>query len=203
MTSRKLIPVVVQDVRTNCVLMLGYADAAALRATKKTGLLHFWSRSRNALWKKGETSGNTLRVVELRRDCDRDAILARVEPAGPTCHTGGYSCFSKSPIPARDVLRELMGVFRERKRNPSPDSYVNRLLADPEKALKKVGEEAVEFVLAAKGGPRGRAVSEAADLVFHLLLAMFRRGIALEDLEAELGRRRGVGGLEEKRRRKP
>lgn len=196
-----LIPVIAQDVRTNNVLMLGYANAEALRYTKKTGLLHFWSRSRGKLWKKGESSGNTLQVVSLHRDCDRDAILARVVPAGPTCHTGDYSCFAGKPFPAKSVLRELLDVFADRKRNPKPDSYVCKLLADPEKALKKVGEEAVEFVLAARGR-KDRAVSEAADVVFHLLLAMFRHGIALDDVETELEKRRGVGGLEEKRRRK-
>ncbi|MCC6740412.1 MAG: bifunctional phosphoribosyl-AMP cyclohydrolase/phosphoribosyl-ATP diphosphatase HisIE [Planctomycetia bacterium] len=197
-----LTPVIAQDALTNNVLMLGYANAEALRLTRKTGFLHFWSRSRNRLWKKGESSGNTLRVVSLHRDCDRDAILARVVPAGPTCHTGDYSCFAKKPFRAATVLDDLMAVFADRKRNPSPDSYVCKLLADPEKALKKVGEEAVEFVLAAKGRNRKRSVSEAADVVFHLLVAMFRHGIALADVEAELERRRGVSGLEEKRRRK-
>lgn len=197
-----LTPVIAQDARTNNVLMLGYANAEALRETKRTGLLHFWSRSRGKLWKKGESSGNTLRVVSMHRDCDRDAILARVVPAGPTCHTGDYSCFAKKPFPSRTVLHDLLDVFAERKRNPSPDSYVCKLLADPEKALKKVGEEAVEFVLAAMGKKKGRAVSEAADVVFHLLVAMYRHGIALADVEAELEKRRGVGGLEEKRRRK-
>jgi phosphoribosyl-ATP pyrophosphohydrolase/phosphoribosyl-AMP cyclohydrolase len=198
----ELIPVIAQDVHTNNVLMLGYANAEALRKTRQTGLLHFWSRSRGKLWKKGESSGNTLRVVSLHRDCDRDAILARVEPAGPTCHTGDYSCFVKKPFPPKTVLRDLLELFADRKRNPRPDSYVCKLLADPEKALKKVGEEAIEFVLAAKGGNRKRAVSEAADVVFHLLVAMFRHGIKLDDVEAELERRRGVSGLEEKRRRK-
>ncbi|MCE9583350.1 MAG: bifunctional phosphoribosyl-AMP cyclohydrolase/phosphoribosyl-ATP diphosphatase HisIE [Planctomycetes bacterium] len=198
----QLIPVIAQDVRTNNVLMLGYANAEALRKTKQTGLLHFWSRSRGKLWKKGESSGNTLRVVSLHRDCDRDAILARVEPAGPTCHTGAYSCFAEKPFASKTVFRELLDLFAERKRNPSPDSYVCKLLADPEKALKKVGEEAVEFVLAAKGRNKGRMVSETADVVFHLLVAMFRHGIKLDDVEAELERRRGVSGLEEKRRRK-
>ena len=197
-----LVPVIAQDARTNNVLMLGYASAEALRLTRKTGFLHFWSRSRSKLWKKGESSGNTLRVVSLHRDCDRDAILARVVAAGPTCHTGAYSCFAKKPFPSRTVLDELLEVFADRKRNPSPDSYVCKLLADREKSLKKVGEEAVEFVLAAKGGQKGRAVCEAADVVFHLLLAMFAHGIRLADVEAELKRRRGVGGLEEKRRRK-
>ena len=197
-----LVPVIAQDVRTNNVLMLGYADRESMAATRKTGLLHFHSRSRGKLWLKGETSGNTMTVVELRHDCDRDAILARVIPAGPACHTGDYSCFSKAPIPAKDVFRELLEVFADRKRNPRADSWVCRLLAEPEKALKKVGEEAVEFVLAARGRDRGRAVSEAADLVFHLLVAMFRFGIPLGKVEDELRRRRGVSGLEEKRRRK-
>jgi phosphoribosyl-AMP cyclohydrolase / phosphoribosyl-ATP pyrophosphohydrolase len=197
-----LTPVIAQDARSNNVLMLGYANAEALRLTRKTGFLHFWSRSRQSLWKKGESSGNTLRVISLHRDCDRDAWLARVTPAGPTCHTGAYSCFSKKPFPVRTVLNDLLDVFADRKRNPLPDSYVCKLLADPEKALKKVGEEAIEFVLAAKGGHKGRAVSEAADLIFHLLVAMFRHGIALADVESELEGRRGVGGLEEKRRRK-
>lgn len=196
-----LIPVIAQDAATNNVLMLGWANRAALAATRRTGLLHFWSRSRRKLWKKGESSGNTLRVLSLHRDCDRDALLARVLPAGPACHTGAYSCFSRKPFPARDVLRDLLDLFAERKRRPRADSYVCRLLADPEKALKKVGEEAVEFVLAARG-PKARAAGEAADLVFHLLVAMFRHGLRWEDVEAELKRRRGVGGLEEKRRRR-
>lgn len=191
MAKNGLIPVVAQDVRTNNVLMLAYADREALSATKRTGLMHYFSRSRNRLWKKGETSGHVQRVVSLHYDCDRDAILARVEQEGPACHRGTYSCFAKGPFAARDVFQELWEVFTDRKRHPSPKSYVCGLLAKPDRLLKKVGEEAVEFLLACRGRKRDEIVYEAADLLFHTLLALFERRVPLDAVMKELEKRRG------------
>ena len=180
-----LIPVVVQDVRTNNVLMLAYTNRATLALTRKTGRMHYWSRSRNRVWRKGETSGHEQRLVSLHYDCDRDALLARVEQEGPACHRGTYSCFAKKAFPARTMLRELWDVFERRRRAPEEGSYVNRVLAGGDRAYRKVGEEAVEFILAAKGRDRKAVIAEAADLVFHTVLALFKRGVRLEEVEAE------------------
>ncbi|MBI3272123.1 MAG: bifunctional phosphoribosyl-AMP cyclohydrolase/phosphoribosyl-ATP diphosphatase HisIE [Planctomycetes bacterium] len=185
-----LLPVIVQDAGTKDVLMLAWTSPATLRLTRKTGYMHFWSRSRAEVWKKGATSGNVQRLVSLHRDCDRDALLARVEPAGPACHRGTYSCFAAKPFPARTIFEELRGVFAERKRHPSPDSYVCRVLAKPDETLKKTAEEAMEFCLAAKSRRRGPMTSEAADLVFHFLLALFKAGLPWSAVEEELWRRR-------------
>ncbi len=191
MAKDGLIPVVAQDVKTNNVLMLAYADREALAATRRSGLMHYFSRSRNRLWKKGETSGHVQRVVSLHYDCDRDAILARVEQEGPACHRGTYSCFAKRPFAARDVFQELWGVFEDRRRHPNPESYVCGLLAKPDRLLKKVGEEAVELILACRGKKRDEIVYEAADLLFHTLLALFERKVPIEAVMKELEKRRG------------
>jgi phosphoribosyl-ATP pyrophosphohydrolase/phosphoribosyl-AMP cyclohydrolase len=188
-----LVPVIVQDARTNNVLMLAFANGRALAKTRKTGLLHFWSRSRGTLWKKGETSGNVMRVLSLARDCDRDAILARVKPAGPACHKGTYSCFSAKAIPSRGILGELEDVVSERRRKPKKGSYTTTLLKDPERRLKKFLEEASELVLAAMRRKRGEIVLEAADVLYHLMVLLGGSGVKLEAVERELqtrGRRR-------------
>ncbi len=192
----KLVPVVVQDVRTNDVLMLAYTNRETLALTRKTGEMHYWSRSRKRVWRKGETSGHVQKVVSLHWDCDRDAILARVEQTGPACHRGTYSCFARKPFPARTLLRELWSVFEDRKRRPEPGSYVNRILESGDQAYRKVGEEAVEFILAAKGRDRKAIAGEAADLLFHTLLALFHRGVRLEEVEAEMEERRGKRRVE-------
>jgi len=189
-----LVPVVVQDRASGDVLMLAWANAEALGATARTGLAHFWSRSRGKLWKKGETSGNVLRVREVRADCDRDALLMLVEPAGPACHTGARTCFGESSPHATGILESLRRVIAERARSRPEGSYTAGLLAKGlDHSLKKVGEEATEVVLAAKGESDERLAEESADLVFHLLVVLQQRGVALERVFEVLRRRRGEG----------
>lgn len=186
----RLLPVVVQDAATKDVLMLAWTCPETLRLTRRTGFMHYWSRSRGRVWKKGETSGHVQRVVSLHWDCDRDTLLARVEQTGPACHRGTVSCFARRPFPARTICDELRSVFEDRRRRPNPDSYVCRVLAKPDETLKKVAEEAMEFCLAAKSRRRAPIVYEAADLAFHFLLALFKAGVPWSAVEAELLRRR-------------
>ncbi len=181
---------IVQDADSGDVLMLAWADDAALEATRRTGLAHFHSRSRDSLWLKGSTSGNTLAVQSITPDCDGDALLWRVRPAGPVCHTGSQTCFGDRVEQRLGVLSELAGVIEARRdRPPESGSYVARLLAGPrEQAQRKVGEEAVEVLLAEPGSPH--LVSEVADLWFHSMLLLARDGIdPLAPLD-ELRRRR-------------
>jgi len=186
-----LVPVVAQDRASGDVLMLAWADAEAVAKTAETGLAHFWSRSRKALWRKGETSGNTLRVVEARADCDKDALLLVVEPAGPACHTGARSCFGDVSPTAAGMLEELARVVRLRAQAPPEESYTARLVAKGQAAvLKKIGEEATEVVLAASAESDERLASESADLLFHLLLALDQRRVPLASVMDELRRRR-------------
>ncbi|HEY2789619.1 MAG TPA: bifunctional phosphoribosyl-AMP cyclohydrolase/phosphoribosyl-ATP diphosphatase HisIE [Gaiellales bacterium] len=183
----ELLPCVVQDADTGRVLMLAYVDAEALDATRRTGLAHFHSRSRGRLWQKGETSGNVLRVAEIRADCDADALLYLAHPAGPTCHTGSASCFGD----AAPVLAELADVVAERARSGDQASYVAGLIAaERERAQRKVGEEAVEVLLAAPGSDH--LVAEVADLWFHSMLLLARDGLDPLAPLAELRRRRGA-----------
>ncbi len=184
-----LIPVIAQDVKTNNVLMLAYANREALARTKKSGVMHYWSRSRGRLWRKGEESGHTQKMVSLHYDCDRDAILARVEQTGPACHRNTYSCFAAEPFPAVDVLRLLQQTIADRKRKPKKGSYTNRLLGDPQLARDKVLEEAAELCMATKGRDRAATIGEAADVLYHLLALLATRGISLGDVQAELDRR--------------
>jgi phosphoribosyl-ATP pyrophosphohydrolase/phosphoribosyl-AMP cyclohydrolase len=179
-TQRDLRPAIVQDAASGRVLMLAYMDDEAERATRETGEAHFWSRSREQLWRKGETSGNTLAVEELRDDCDGDALLLRVRPAGPTCHTGAVSCFAPA----------LWRTIAERKLERPSGSYVAKLLdAGAPAAARKVGEEAVEVVTAALAESDERLVEEAADLVFHLYVLLAARDVDLARVEDELARR--------------
>ena len=184
-----LIPVVVQDAASGDVLMVAYANREALDLTARTGLAHFWSRSRGALWRKGETSGNEMRVREVRADCDRDALLMVVDPAGPACHTGTRTCFGDDTPTSAGIMAELGRVIASRA-SASPDSsYTARLLAKgPDHVLKKIGEEATEVVLAAKSESDERLAEEAADLLYHLTVAMAQRRVpfarALEVLRA-------------------
>lgn len=168
-----LLPVVAQDALAGRVLMVAWANAEALERTLSTGLLHFWSRSRGALWRKGETSGNTLRVRSLHSDCDADTILARVEPGGPACHTGETSCFGAGAAPALAALDDtICGRAEERPEG----SYTTRLLADENLRLKKLGEEAAELVAALAKGDVDRIPEEAGDLVYHLMAAVTAGG---------------------------
>ena len=178
--DRGLVPVVVQDRASGDVLMLAWANAEALARTSETGLAHLWSRSRQSLWQKGETSGNRLRVMEIRTDCDRDAVLMVVEPTGPACHTGARTCFGDGTPTAAGMLGELERVIADRAERRPEGSYTARLLSGPaDAALKKVGEEATEVVLAAKGDSDLRLAEETADLLFHLLVALKRRALPL------------------------
>ena len=176
----ELLPAIVQDAESGRVLMLAWMDAEALRLTRETGEAHFFSRSRQRLWRKGETSGNTLAVEELRDDCDGDAILLRVRPAGPTCHTGAVSCFA--PWLWRRVA--------ERAQERPEGSYVVSLLdAGPAAAARKVGEEGLEVALAGAGESDERLVSEIADLWFHTYVLLAARGLDPSAVEDELRRR--------------
>jgi phosphoribosyl-ATP pyrophosphohydrolase/phosphoribosyl-AMP cyclohydrolase len=187
-----LIPVIVQDAATRTVLMLGYANAEALERTVATGEVHFWSRSRNELWRKGETSGNTLTVESIYLDCDDDTILIAATPLGPTCHTGEQSCFGQ-PAEPRGIDR-LWETIKDRAESETPGSYTASLIAKGTDAVaRKVIEESGELVLAAKnhqsGGESVRVIEEAADLTYHLLVLLAERGIDLHDVEEELDRR--------------
>ena len=190
--DRGLLPVVVQDVGTGAVLMLAWADRQAVELTLSTRQAHFWSRSRQALWKKGETSGNTLQVVDVTADCDGDTLLVRAVPAGPACHRGTRTCFE--PNPARLELGWLAAVLDERKNADPETSYTARLLAQGiERVAQKVGEEGVETAIAAVSQGRGGSVtSEAADLLYHLLVLLAATGVDPADVTAELLRRHGL-----------
>jgi phosphoribosyl-ATP pyrophosphohydrolase/phosphoribosyl-AMP cyclohydrolase len=185
------LPVVAQDRASGDVLMLAWANAEAIAKTAETGFVHFWSRSRKVLWRKGETSGHTLRVVEARADCDRDALLLVVEPEGPACHTGSRTCFGETSPTAAGMLEELARVVQQRAAAPVDASYTARLLAKgPGHVLKKIGEEATEVVLAASGESDERLAAESADLLFHLLVALQLRGVSVASVMDELRRRR-------------
>ena len=189
-----LLPVVVQDRASGDVLMVAWANAEALERTAETGLAHFWSRSRNSLWRKGETSGNGLRVVEARTDCDRDTLLLVVEPEGPACHTGARTCFGETSPTAAGMLEELARVVATRAVAPPEESYTARLLSKgPDQVLKKIGEEATEVVLAGRGQSDERLAEETADLLYHLLVALRQRGLPLARVMDELRRRRSEG----------
>jgi phosphoribosyl-ATP pyrophosphohydrolase/phosphoribosyl-AMP cyclohydrolase len=196
--ERELRPVVVQDRRTGQVLMLACADAEAVRRTQQTGFAHFWSRSRQALWRKGETSGHGLRVRGILQDCDADSLLYVVDPEGPACHTGEVSCFHRDLDGRRQVgplgvLFELERVVQERKDSPSPGSYTAALLAgDPSRLHEKVFEEASEVVRAAREEGPERLVDEAADLVYHLSVLLAREGVRWAEVLDRLAARRSA-----------
>ncbi len=195
-----LVPVVVQDAGDGAVLMLGYADAEALRRTAAERRAWFWSRSRREYWRKGETSGHTLEVLEVRHDCDRDAVLYRVRASGPTCHTGRRSCFhfaedgSVVAPPAADELGAVLVALRatiadRRLRNPDGSYVAGLLRAGPARVAQKVGEEGVEVAVASLGEPHDRQVAEVADLLFHTLVLMESAAIPADEVAAELRRR--------------
>jgi phosphoribosyl-ATP pyrophosphohydrolase/phosphoribosyl-AMP cyclohydrolase len=186
-----LLPVVVQDRASGDVLMVAWANTEALARTAETGLAHFWSRSRKSLWRKGETSGNGLRVVEARADCDGDTLLLVVDPEGPACHTGSRTCFGETSPTAAGMLEELARVVAERAEAPPEESYTARLLSKgPDQVLKKIGEEATEVVLAGRVQSDERLAEETADLLYHLLVALHQRRVPLVRVMDELRRRR-------------
>ena len=203
--ERGLVPTVVQDVRTREVLTLAYMNEESLRRTLSEGETWFWSRSRSELWHKGATSGHTQRVVEVRLDCDADALVVLVEPRGPACHTGAVSCFSRDEVAEAErgadgigvVLEELYEVVAARRREMPAGSYTTYLFEKGlNKILKKVGEEAAETIIAAKDDDKAALTAETADLVYHLVVLLVERGVTLEALGGELARRRGGKGDE-------
>ena len=188
-----VVTVVAQDATTGAVLMVAAADREALEKTLETGEMHYRSRSRG-LWRKGATSGNVQRVVSLAADCDGDAVLARVAPAGPACHTGQPSCFGDPALPV-GALGALDATIAARAGGSGDaSSWTRRLLADRNLRLKKLGEEAGELAVACADGDAARATSEAADLVYHTLVALRALGIGLEAVEGELARRARTPG---------
>lgn len=188
-----LVPCVMQDANTGEVLTVAYMNEDALARTRETGEVHFWSRSRRELWRKGETSGNTMRLRALRYDCDQDALVALVDPAGPACHTGERSCFHRGdtePV-AGEALPALERTIAERRTaGDTEGSYTAELLADPPQIAEKVREEAEEVARAAAGESDERVAEEAADVLYHLSVLMASRGMSLVDAYAVLNQRR-------------
>ncbi|MDQ1612514.1 MAG: phosphoribosyl-AMP cyclohydrolase / phosphoribosyl-ATP pyrophosphohydrolase [Pyrinomonadaceae bacterium] len=219
--ERGLVPVVVQDAATREVLTVAYANAESMRRTLDTGETWFWSRSRAALWHKGETSGHTQRIVGVAVDCDRDAIVALVEPSGPACHTGARSCFQHEIEGANDLKIESVNGFGEgegqvearpprslgatlaglyaliesRRRERPAGAYTTYLFEQGlDKILKKVGEESAETIIAAKNEDAHALAGEVSDLLYHLLVLLVERGVGLEEIESELAVREGKRG---------
>ena len=185
-----LIPAVVQDAQTREVLTVAYMNEEALRLTVERGETYFWSRSRQKLWHKGATSGNFQKVIRLHLDCDEDTVLVEVEPLGPACHTGAYSCFQVEPG-LEGVLKDLYALIERRKEERPEGSYTTYLFnSGLDKILKKVGEEATETIVAAKNSETERLVSETGDLLYHLLVLLVERGVQLEEVTRELKERR-------------
>ncbi|HEY2161918.1 MAG TPA: bifunctional phosphoribosyl-AMP cyclohydrolase/phosphoribosyl-ATP diphosphatase HisIE [Solirubrobacteraceae bacterium] len=191
--ERGLVPCVVQDWRSGEVLTLAWMNAESLRLTRETGEMYFYSRSRQELWHKGATSGNTQAVKSIRYDCDGDALLALVEPAGPACHTGERTCFHRGqlePPAPHESLPELERTLAERARTRPAGSYTAQLLADPALARAKVREEAEEVARASAEESDERVAEEAADVIYHLAVVLRERGLSLADAERVLDGRR-------------
>ena len=194
--ERGLIPAIVQDARTREVLTLAYMNRESLTRTIETRQTWFWSRSRNELWHKGETSGNTQQVVELVADCDGDAIVVLVNPAGPACHTGARSCFGLEQSEdlgegLGELLDQLYDLIASRERERPEGSYTTYLFDQGiDKILKKVGEESAETIIAAKNDDREPLAAEVSDLIYHLLVLLVARGVSLDEIRDELARRR-------------
>ena len=189
--ERGLIPAIVQDAATREVLTLAYMNRESLARTLETKQTWFWSRSRNELWHKGATSGNTQEVVNLALDCDSDAIIVLVKPAGPACHTGAVSCFDTGAASLGAVLNQLYELIQSRERERPSGSYTTYLFeAGLDKILKKVGEESAETIIAAKNENDARLTEESADLLYHLLVLLVARGVSLTDIAQELAQRR-------------
>lgn len=188
-----LAPAIVQDALSGEVLMLAWMNAESLKRTLDSGRATFWSRSRNELWEKGATSGNILTIKSIHLDCDQDAILLRVDPAGPACHTGARSCFFEEVLDGPPAPGETLGALertlRERKANPPEGSYTAKLYADENLRHKKIGEEATELVMASLR--KEKVADEAADLLYHLLVLLQSHGLGLADVAEVLRTREG------------
>jgi phosphoribosyl-AMP cyclohydrolase / phosphoribosyl-ATP pyrophosphohydrolase len=188
-----LVPAIVQDAHSREVLTLAYMNQESLEKTLATGETWFWSRSRQSLWHKGETSGNTQRIVDMSLDCDGDAIVVRVIPSGPACHTGSRSCFGEveSGEDLGRLLEQLYVLIEARERERPEKSYTSYLFNEGlDKILKKVGEESAETIIAAKNSHKAPLVAEVSDLIYHLLVLLVARGVTLEEIQTELNRRK-------------
>jgi len=182
-----LVPTIIQDAKTEQVLMLGYMNADSLTKTQDTGLVTFYSRSRKSLWTKGETSGNTLKLISLDMDCDQDTLLIRALPTGPTCHEGTTSCFGDKGPQGLGFLGKLEAIIEDRKTASPDSSYTAKLLQGPlHKAAQKVGEEGVEAALAAIAETDDGLVYESADLIYHLMVLLAAKDVKLSDVIKEL-----------------
>ncbi|MFC1226237.1 bifunctional phosphoribosyl-AMP cyclohydrolase/phosphoribosyl-ATP diphosphatase HisIE [Pedobacter sp. BG31] len=183
-----LLPVIIQDHKTLEVLMLGYMNAEALEKTQAEGKVTFFSRSKNRLWTKGETSNNFLYVKELFVDCDNDTILIKADPVGPTCHTGSRSCFKTDFN--QNFIFELENIINDRYENPVEGSYINKMRNKGlNKIAQKVGEEGVETVIAALAESEEELIGEASDLLFHLLFLLKEKGLSIQDIAKNLEKR--------------
>lgn len=192
--EKGLIPAIVVDAKTKKVLTLAYMNRESLKISLEKELTCFWSRSRNELWLKGETSGNYQHIVSITADCDNDALIVLVEPDGPACHTGSYSCFTKPVFQSEErsefSYEGLMELIRGRKTNPQDGSYTTYLFNKGlDKILKKVGEESTEVIIAAKAEDKRETVYEIADLAYHIMVLMVETGISLDDIRDELASR--------------
>ena len=185
-----LIPAIVQDNNTNKVLMLGFMNEEAYEETKETGKVTFFSRTKNRLWMKGETSGNTLQVVSMMVDCDNDTILIKANPAGPVCHTGADTCFGEKNVEDIMFLKYLQDFIEQRRQEMPEGSYTTSLfLKGVNRMAQKVGEEAVETVIEATNGTEDGFIYEASDLIYDLIVLLTSKGLRLEDLARELKKR--------------
>lgn len=190
-----LIPAIIQDAKTRQVLMLGYMNKEAYDITVQTGKVTFWSRSRQTIWTKGETSGNYLNVVDIKNDCDQDTLLIRVHPTGPVCHTGTDTCWGEKNEVLTDnnpllFLSELQDFIEERHRQMPEGSYTTSLFKDGlNRMAQKVGEEALELVIEAVNGSNERMVYEGSDMLYHLIVLMTSKGMRIEQLAEELMQR--------------
>ena len=185
-----LIPAVVVDNKTDLVLMLGFMNKESLEKTIETKLVTFFSRTRNKLWTKGETSGNYLRLIEMRPDCDNDALLIFAEPDGNTCHTGKYSCFDLNKIDSIKFLQKLTEIIKERKEKLPKNSYTTKLFKEGEnRIIQKFGEEAVETMIAAKNNKREEIINEVSDLLYHLFVLLVEKEITLSKISSNLEKR--------------
>ena len=190
-----LVPAIIQDAETKNVLMLGYMNEEAYRKTVETGKVTFWSRTRNTLWTKGETSGNFLNVVEIKNDCDQDTLLVKVRPNGPTCHKGTDTCWGeKNESNPLLFLSELQDFIEKRHEEMPEGSYTTSLFRDGlNRMAQKVGEEALELAIEACNGTDERMIYEGSDMLYHLIVLLTSKGMRIEDMAAELRERHNPG----------
>ena len=187
-----LIPAIIIDNSNNQVLMLGFMNKESLNKTIETNNVTFYSRTKKALWTKGETSGNYLKLVKILNDCDNDTLLIYAEPEGPTCHTGNYSCFNVNNIKSLNFLNELFNLIKERKKELPENSYTTSLFKQgTNRIIQKVGEEAIETVIAAKNRDKNEIVNETSDLIYHLFVMLAEQEIEFSEIVDNLKKRRG------------